>query len=303
MNISPTVRRRHGMFEGSFVAIVTPFKEDESLDEAKLLELIEFQVSEGTHGIVPCGTTGESPTLTHEEHDRVVSLTVETVAGRVPVLAGSGSNSTAEALRLTKHAKASGADGALVITPYYNKPTQNGLYAHFMKIADSVDIPIIVYNVPGRTGTDILPDTLAKLAEHPNIVGLKEATGQLSRASAVVKMCGDGFTVLSGDDVNTLPILSVGGRGVISVVANVAPADIAGTCNAFRDGNIELARKLHYKTYDLAVDLFIETNPIPVKTALKLMGKLNGKMRLPLAPMASNTLEKLRKTLEAAGLI
>jgi 4-hydroxy-tetrahydrodipicolinate synthase len=291
------------MFEGCFVAIVTPFKDDESLDEAKLKELIEFQIAEGTHGIVPCGTTGESPTLTHEEHDRVVDATVETVNGRVPVIAGSGSNSTAEALRLTKHAKAAGADGALVITPYYNKPTQNGLYAHFMKIADSVDIPIIIYNVPGRTGTDILPETLAKLAAHPNIVGLKEATGQLSRASATVKMCGEDFIVLSGDDVNTLPILAVGGKGVISVVANVAPADVAGMCNAFKAGNIELARKLHYKTLGLAVDLFIETNPIPVKTALMLMGRINGKMRLPLAPMASNNLQKLRQTLKESGLI
>ncbi|MCZ6681103.1 MAG: 4-hydroxy-tetrahydrodipicolinate synthase [Candidatus Poribacteria bacterium] len=290
------------MFEGSYVAIVTPFKDDESLDAVKLKELIEFQITEGIHGIVPCGTTGESPTLSHEEHDRVVDLTIETVNGRVPVIAGAGSNSTAEALRLTKHAKAAGADGALVITPYYNKPSQNGLYAHFMKVADAVDIPIIIYNVPGRTGTDILPDTLARVAEHPNIVGLKEATGDLKRASQVMQACGEDFIMLSGDDVNTLPILSVGGRGVISVVANVAPADIAATCNAFKAGNIELARKLHYKTLSLAVDLFIETNPIPVKTALKLMGKLNGVMRLPLVPMESATLEKLRQTVEDAGL-
>lgn len=291
------------MFEGSFVAIVTPFKDDESLNETKLKELIEFQIAEGTHGIVPCGTTGESPTLSHEEHDRVVALTIETVNGRVPVIAGAGSNSTAEALRLTKHAKAAGADGALVITPYYNRPTQNGLHAHFMKIADAVDIPIIIYNVPSRTGTDILPETLAKLSEHPNIVGLKEATGQLRRASETVDMCGEDFCLLSGDDVNTLPILSVGGKGVISVVANVAPADVAEMCNAFKAGNLELARKLHYKTLPLSIDLFIETNPIPAKTALKLMGKLNGTMRLPLAPMAGANLEKLRRTLKVAGLI
>jgi 4-hydroxy-tetrahydrodipicolinate synthase len=291
------------MFAGSFVAIVTPFKDDESLDESTLKELIEFQIAEGTHGIVPCGTTGESPTLSHEEHDRVVSLTIETVDGRVPVIAGAGSNSTAEALRLTKHAKAAGADGALVITPYYNKPTQNGLYAHFMKIAEAVDIPIIIYNIPGRTGIDLLPDTLARLAEHPNIVGLKEATGDLKRASEVVQMCGENFVVLSGDDVNTLPILSVGGVGVISVVANVAPADVAGMCNAFKAGNIEIARKLHYKTLPLSINLFIETNPIPAKTALMLMGKINGKMRLPLAPMASANLEELRQTLKDTGLI
>ena len=291
------------MFEGSFVALVTPFKDDESLDEGKLKELIEFQINGGTNGIVPCGTTGESPALSAEEHSRVVDLTIETVNGRVPVIAGTGSNSTTHTLHMTKHAKAVGADGALIVTPYYNKPTQEGLYAHYMKIADSVDIPIIIYNVPGRCGTDILSETIARLSEHPNIVGLKEATGMLRRASEVVQMCGDDFTVLSGDDVNTLPILSVGGRGVISVVANVTPADIAEMCNAFKVGNIELARKLHYKALPLSIDLFIETNPIPAKTALMLMGKLNGKMRLPLVPMTPANLEKLRETLDAAGLL
>ena len=291
------------MFEGSFVALVTPFKDDESLDEAKLKELIEFQIDGGIHGIVPCGTTGESPSLSEEEHDQVIELTVETVNGRVPVIAGTGSNSTTRTLRATEHAKAAGADAALIVTPYYNKPNQQGLYAHYMKVADSVDIPIIIYNVPGRCGTDILSDTVARLAEHPNIVGLKEATGELKRASEVVSMCPDDFVVLSGDDINTLPILSVGGKGVISVVANVNPADIAETCNAFKAGNIELARKLHYKTMQLAVDLFIETNPIPAKTALMLMGKLNGQLRLPLAPLTPANQETLRQTLEDAGLI
>ena len=291
------------MFEGSFVALVTPFKDDESLDEAKLKELIEFQIDGGTHGIVPCGTTGESPSLSEEEHDRVIEITVDTVNGRVPIIAGTGSNSTARTLRATEHAKAAGADAALIVTPYYNKPNQQGLYAHYMKIADSVDIPIIIYNVPGRCGTDILSDTVAQLAEHPNIVGLKEATGELKRASELVSMCPDDFVVLSGDDINTLPILSVGGKGVISVVANVDPADIAETCNAFKAGNIELARKLHYKTMQLAVDLFIETNPIPAKTALMLMGKLNGKLRLPLAPLTPANQETLRQTLIDAGLI
>ncbi len=291
------------MFEGSFVALVTPFKDDESLDEAKLKELIEFQIDGGTHGIVPCGTTGESPSLSEEEHDRVIELTVETVNGRVPIIAGTGSNSTARTLRATEHAKAAGADAALIVTPYYNKPNQQGLYAHYMKIADSVDIPIIIYNVPPRCGTDILSDTVAQLADHPNIVGLKEATGELKRSSELVSMCPDDFVVLSGDDINTLPILSVGGKGVISVVANVDPADIAETCNAFKAGNIELARKLHYKTMPLAVDLFIETNPIPAKTALMLMGKLNGKLRLPLAPLTPANQETLRQTLKDAGLI
>ena len=291
------------MFEGSFVALITPFKDDESLDESKLKELLELQIEGGTDGIVPCGTTGESPALSDEEHNRVVDLTVQTVDGRLPVIAGTGSNSTTRTLHATEHAKAAGADGALIVTPYYNKPTQNGLYAHYMKIADSVDIPIVIYNVPGRCGTDILSDTVARLAEHPNIVGLKEATGELKRASEVISMCSDDFVVLSGDDVNTLPILSVGGKGVISVVANVAPAPIAEMCSAFKAGNIDVARKLHYETMPLAVDLFIETNPIPAKTALMLMGKLNGKMRLPLAPMTAANLEQLRRTLELTNLI
>ncbi len=291
------------MFEGSFVALVTPFKDDESLDEAKLKELIEFQIEGGTHGIVPCGTTGESPALSDSEHARVVDITIETVNGRVPVIAGTGSNSTTRTLRATEHAKAAGADAALIVTPYYNKPNQEGLYAHYMKIADAVDIPIVVYNVPGRCGTDILSPTIARLADHPNIVALKEATGELKRASEVVSLCPDDFVVLSGDDVNTLPIMAVGGKGVISVVANIAPSDIADMCNAFHAGNLELARKLHYKTYPLAVNLFIETNPIPAKTSLKLMGKLNGKVRLPLAPLSPKNLEALRNTLVESGLI
>ena len=291
------------MFEGSYVALVTPFKDDESLDEAKLKELIQFQIEGGTHGIVPCGTTGESPALSEEEHDRVVEITIETVKGQVPVIAGTGSNSTTRTLRATKHAKSAGADAALIVTPYYNKPTQEGLYAHYMKIADSVDIPIVVYNVPGRCGTDILSPTIARLAEHPNIVALKEATGELKRASEVVNLCPEDFVVLSGDDVNTLPIMAVGGKGVISVVANVAPSDIADMCNAFHAGNLELARKLHYKTLPLAVDLFIETNPIPAKTALMLMGKLNGQLRLPLAPMSDSNLDSLRNTLQESGLV
>lgn len=291
------------MFEGSFVALVTPFKDDDSLDEAKLKELIQFQIEGGTHGIVPCGTTGESPALSEAEHDRVIEITVEEINGRKPVIAGTGSNSTTRTLRATQHAKSAGADAALIVTPYYNKPTQEGLYAHYMKIADSVDIPIVVYNVPGRCGTDILSPTIARLAEHPNIVALKEATGELKRASEVVSLCPDDFVVLSGDDVNTLPIMAVGGKGVISVVANIAPADIADMCNAFNTGNLELAQKLHYKTLPLAVNLFIETNPIPAKTALNLMGKLNGRVRLPLAPMQPKNLESLQNTLAETGLI
>lgn len=290
------------MFKGSMVAIVTPFKDGE-LDKAKLKEMIEFQIENGTKVIVPCGTTGESPTLSHEEHDRVIDITVETVNGRVPVIAGTGSNSTAEALRLTKHAKEAGADRALVITPYYNRPTQKGLYEHYMKLADSVDIPMIVYNVPSRTGTDILPETLAKLSEHPNIVGLKEATGQVKRASQAVNMCGEDFVVLSGDDVNTLPIMAVGGKGVISVAANVAPAQVAKMCDLFLEGDLAGALKLHHELLSLFIDLFLETNPIPVKTALKLMGMLNGEMRLPLAPMSQENAEKLEQTLRKCNLL
>ena len=291
------------MFEGSFVAIITPFNADGSLDEGKLQELIEFQIQNGTHGIVPCGTTGESPTLTHDEHDRVVELTVATVNKRVKVIAGAGSNSTAEALRLTKHAKSVGADGALVITPYYNKPTQNGLYAHFMHIADQVEIPIVIYNVPSRTGTDLQTKTLAKLATHQNVVGLKEATGQLSRASEAIHACDDQFTVLSGDDVNTLPIMSIGGKGVISVLANVTPKSVADMCNAFQAGDLKTAQTIHYQTMKLSLDLFIDTNPIPVKTALRMMGKLNGHMRLPLAPMSEADYRVLEQTVKSLGLL
>lgn len=290
------------MFKGSMVAIVTPFKNGE-LDETKLKELIEFQIKNGTKVIVPCGTTGESPTLSHQEHDRVIDITVKTVNGRVPVIAGTGSNSTAEALRLTKHAKSAGADGALVITPYYNRPTQRGLYEHYMKLADSVDIPMIVYNVPSRTGTDILPETLAKLSEHPNIAGLKEATGQVKRASQAVNMCGEDFVVLSGDDVNTLPIMAVGGKGVISVAANVAPARVAEMCDSFLEGDSDKALEIHHELLQLFIDLFLETNPIPVKTALKLMGILNGEMRLPLAPMSPQNSEKLENTLRKCNLL
>ncbi|MBM3215507.1 4-hydroxy-tetrahydrodipicolinate synthase [Candidatus Poribacteria bacterium] len=291
------------MFRGSIVAIVTPFREDESLDIPQLKKLVEFHIEHGTHGIVPCGTTGESPTLSHEEHETVVEETIRAVDGRVPVIAGSGSNSTAEALRLTRHAKAAGADGALVITPYYNRPTQDGLIRHFTKIADAVEIPMIIYNVPGRTGTDILPETLAKLSAHPNIVGVKEATGSLKRTSEVVAACGEDFTVLSGDDIVTLPMMSVGAKGTITVVANIAPGQVAEMCDAFDAGDLARARQLHYDVMPLSIDLFIETNPIPVKTAMQMMGLLNGVMRLPLCPMGAANAEKLRASLKACGLL
>ena len=290
------------MFEGSIVAIVTPFKDGE-VDECKFKELIEFQISNGTHGIVPCGTTGESATLSHEEHERIIDIAVETVNGRIPVIAGTGSNSTREALRLTKHAKEAGADGVLLITPYYNRPTQEGLYRHFMAVADAVEIPMILYNVPSRTGTDLLPETIARLAEHPNIVGIKEATGSLRRASEIIQACGEDFLLLSGDDFVTLPMFSVGGRGVISVAANVIPSQVAQMCEAAKEGDYAKARQIHNKYFPLFVGLFLETNPIPVKTALQMMGLINGEMRLPLCPMSESNRRKLEEIMRKCGLL
>ncbi|RKY00944.1 4-hydroxy-tetrahydrodipicolinate synthase [Candidatus Poribacteria bacterium] len=290
------------MFEGSIVALVTPFKNGE-VDEAKLKELIEFHIENGTHGIVPCGTTGESATLSHEEHERVIDITVETVGGRIPVIAGTGSNSTAEALRLTKHAKEAGADAVLLITPYYNKPTQEGMYRHFMTIADAVDIPMILYNVPSRTGIDLLPETVARLAEHPNIVGIKEATGSLRRASEIIQACGEDFILLSGDDFVTLPMMAVGGRGVISVAANIIPSQLAKMCELAKAGDFAAAREIHNKYFPLFEALFLETNPIPVKTAMRMMGMINGELRLPLCPMSEANEKKLEEVLRRCGLL
>jgi 4-hydroxy-tetrahydrodipicolinate synthase len=248
------------MFKGAIVAIVTPFKNGE-VDEEALRELIEFQIESGTDGIVPCGTTGESATLSHEEHDRVIEITVDAVKKRVPVIAGTGSNSTKEAIRLTRHAHEVGADGALMVTPYYNRPTQEGLYQHYKAVAEEVPIAVIPYNVPGRTGSNLLPETDARLAKISNIVGIKEASGDLKQISKVIQLCGDDFDVLSGDDFTVLPILSVGGKGVISVVSNVAPADMAGLVDAFEAGDLAKAREFHFKMWPLMEALFFETNP------------------------------------------
>lgn len=290
------------MFEGSFAAIVTPFK-DGKVDEDALKNLIEFQVSNGTNGIVPCGTTGESATLTPDEHNHVVDITIEAVNGRVPVIAGTGSNSTSEAIKLTRHAKEAGADAALLITPYYNKPSQEGLYRHFREIAEETDVPIILYNVPGRTSVNMLPETTARLAEIKNIVGIKEATGDLQQVSKTIKLCGDNFSVISGDDANTLPIIAAGGKGVISVSANIVPDQVAALCKACLEGNYGEARKLHYKLLDLHEIMFIETNPVPAKTALSLMGKVTGELRLPLAPMSDSNLSILKCFLKEQGII
>lgn len=290
------------MFTGSLVAIVTPFRKGK-VDEQALAELIEWQIASGTNGIVPCGTTGESATLSHEEHNRVIELTVEVVRRRVPVIAGTGSNSTDEAIALTKHAKQAGADAGLLITPYYNKPTQEGLYRHYRAVAEAVDLPLVLYNIPGRTGVNMLPATIARLTALQTIVGVKEGSGSVQQASDLVQLCGDRLTVLAGDDALTLPMMAVGGRGVITVTANIVPTEMAGLVRAFAEGKIEEARRIHFQLSPLFAALFFETNPIPVKEALGLMGKIDPELRLPLCPMAQDTREKLIRVLKDASLI
>lgn len=290
------------MFTGSHVAIVTPFRKGK-VDERALGDLIEWQIAKGTNGIVPCGTTGESATLSHEEHNRVIELTVEVVRGRVPVMAGTGSNSTDEAISLTKHARQAGADAALLITPYYNKPTQEGLYRHYKAIAEAVDLPLVLYNIPGRTGVNMLPATIARLAVIQNIVGVKEGSGVIQQASDIVQMCGDRLTVLAGDDAMTLPMMAVGGRGVITVTANIAPTEMANMVKAFAAGNIEEARRIHFQLSPLFAALFYETNPIPVKEALGMMGKIDPELRLPLCPMGKDNRDKLLQVMKEGRFI
>ncbi len=290
------------MFSGAIVAIVTPFKKGK-VDEKSLRELIEFQIKNGTDGIVPCGTTGESSTLSHEEHDRVIEITIDAARKRVPVIAGTGSNSTEEALRLTRHAHEAGADGALLVCPYYNRPTQEGLYQHFKTIAESVPIPIIPYNIPSRTGVNLLPETVARLAKISNIVGIKEASGSLKQMQDVISLCGDKFDVLSGDDFFTFPLLAIGGRGIVSVVSNIAPADMAAMVDAFAGGDVKRAQRLHHKLVPLIDALFIETNPVPVKAALSMMGKIAYDVRLPMYKMSDGNYEKLKAVMKNYGLI
>jgi 4-hydroxy-tetrahydrodipicolinate synthase len=290
-------------FQGAFVAIVTPFI-DGQVDEQGLVDLIEFHIANGTHGIVPCGTTGESATMSHAEHHRVVELTVKTVNGRVPVMAGSGSNSTSEAIDLTSHAKQAGADGVLMVTPYYNRPSQEGLYLHYRAVAEAVDIPIFLYNVPSRTSINMLPATVARCAEIDNIVGIKEATGSLNQVSELVHLCPDDFTVLSGDDFTSMPTVLVGGKGVISVTSNVAPKDMAGLMEAALAGDVARANSLHYKLFPLMQAMFYDTNPVPAKKSLELMGKIkSGLPRLPLAPMNDANVAKLQGALREYGLL
>jgi len=291
------------IFRGAFVAIVTPFT-DGQVDEQGLVDLIEFHIANGTHGIVPCGTTGESATMSHDEHHRVVELTVKTVNGRVPVLAGSGSNSTSEAIDLTRYAKQAGADGVLMVSPYYNKPSQEGLFHHYKAVAEAVDIPIILYNVPSRTSSNILPQTVARLADIDNIVGIKEATGDLNQISEVIRLCPDDFAVLSGDDFTSMPTVLVGGTGVISVTSNVAPKDMAQMMDAALAGDLARAKQLHYRLFPLMQAMFYDTNPVPAKKSLELMGKIkSGTPRLPLYPMNDETLSKLKAALADYGLI
>ncbi len=290
------------MFSGSLVAIVTPFKNG-AFDETAYRELIEFQIANGTHGIVPCGTTGESATLSHEEHERVVAFTVEVVNRRVPVIAGTGSNATDEAIAFTAHAKRAGADGALLITPYYNKPTQEGLYQHYAAVAQAVDLPLILYNIPGRTSVNMTPATIARIAKLGNVVGIKEGSGSLGQVSDIIHQCDDDFTVLSGDDSLTLPMMALGAKGVITVTANVAPKDMAALVTAALAGNFAEARASHFKLASLFSALFYETNPIPVKEALAMMNKIEPEFRLPLTPLSSDNRERLRQVMKDTGLI
>jgi 4-hydroxy-tetrahydrodipicolinate synthase len=290
-------------FQGSFVALVTPFRNGQ-VDEAKLRELVEFHVASGTDGLIPCGTTGESPTLSHDEHRRVVEIVVETAGKRIPVVAGTGSNSTSEAIDLTRHAERAGASGALVVNPYYNKPTQEGLYRHFRAVADAVRIPIITYNIQGRTAVNVETATMARLARDcQNIVGVKEASGSLDQMSQVIAACGPNFAVLSGDDNITLPLLAIGGHGVVSVIANIVPREVAEMVRAALDGDFKRARELHYRLFPLARAAFLETNPIPIKEAMAMAGMLEPEFRLPMCRMSDANRETLRGILRQYALV
>jgi 4-hydroxy-tetrahydrodipicolinate synthase len=293
--------RKGSAFAGLSVAIVTPFR-GEQLDVKLLREQVDFQIAAGTHCLCPVGTTGESPTLSHEEHERVISEVVQAARGRIKVMAGTGSNSTAEALRLTKWAAKEGADAALMVAPYYNKPTQEGFFLHYKAVAEQVGIPICVYNIPGRTGKNIEPETIARMAELPNIALVKEATGSLDQASQI--LCTTNLTVLSGDDSLTLPLMAVGGEGVISVVGNIVPRDMLAMVNAYAKGDVAGAMQWHHKLFPLCRDMLgLATNPIPIKAAMKLLSRDTGEMRLPMTPLDSPSEAKLRKTLTNYGLL
>ena len=285
--------------EGSMVALVTPFADGE-VDYDSLAGLIDFQLDNGTQGLVPCGTTGESPTLSHDEHDRVIEFTVRRTDGRVPVIAGTGSNSTAEAFRLTQHAKQAGADACLVVNPYYNKPTQGGMYAHVARLAE-VGLPIVLYNIPSRTGVELAVETIVNMYDEIDmVVGLKEATGKVDVASAVAAACD--ISILSGDDSLTLPICSVGGRGVISVLANILPREVRGLCDAIAAGDMATARRSHLKLFGLFKAIFVETNPIPIKAAMAMAGMIRDELRLPMTPLSDTHRAPLAKLLSQFGV-
>ena len=291
------------LFSGAMTALVTPFKNN-ALDEEAYRNFIEFQITEGIHGLVPCGTTGESATLSHEEHERVIEICIDQAKGRVPVLAGAGSNNTIEAIRLTRFAQKAGATGALLITPYYNKPTQEGLFQHYKAIAEAVDMPLVPYNVPGRTGCNLLPETLARLTKmFSHIVGVKEATGDMAQGSKTLSSSPANFSVLSGDDFTARPLMAMGGKGVISVTSNLVPGRMAAMCNAFNKGDVAESARIHHELFPLHEAMFFESNPIPAKTALHLMGKMEAEMRLPLCPMGEPAKEKLVAVLRQLKLI
>ena len=295
----------HAMFTGAYTALVTPFTRDGKVDEPRMRELVENQIRSGVDGVVPCGTTGESPTLSHEEHNHVIELVVKFVASRCKVIAGTGSNSTAEAIFMTQHAAKVGADATLQVAPYYNKPTQAGLYAHFRTIAEQGGLPVVIYNIPSRTGVDVANETLARLRRDlpDRIVGLKEATGQVDRVSQLRPLVDREFAILSGDDSLTLPMMSVGAAGVISVASNVIPREVTDMVHAALKGDYERAGRIHAKLFPLFKDLFVETNPVPVKAAMAMMGQVEEWVRLPLVPLSDGSRAQLRKTLQSLGLV
>ncbi len=291
------------MFRGAFTALVTPFR-DGQVDYEAFRALIEDQIAKGIDGLVPCGTTGESATLSEKEHGEVIAFTVKTAAKRVPVIAGTGSNSTAEALQYSRHAKEVGADALLLVCPYYNKPSQRGLLAHFRAVADGVDLPQILYNIPGRTGINMTPETIAELARHPRIAAVKEASGNLEQMTRVRQLCPPDFDMLSGDDTLTLPVLSIGGTGVVSVVSNLIPGEISRIVRDYLDGKTEEARKLYMSTFDLAKAIMsVDVNPTGIKAAMSLRGLMTEEFRLPLVPVTPESKEHIRKQMETHGLL
>jgi 4-hydroxy-tetrahydrodipicolinate synthase len=290
------------MFEGIYTALITPFR-DGKVDEAALRALVERQIAAGITGLVPCGSTGESATLSHDEHNAVIDIVISAADGRVPVIAGTGSNNTREAVALTQHAKEAGATGALLLSPYYNKPTQEGLVAHFEAIADETGLPLVLYNIPGRTASNVLPETIARLAEHECIVGVKEACGDLDQISQLIALCPDDFCVVSGDDSLLLPLLSIGGKGSIAVTSNVAPKQMLDLYGATQAGDFVRAREIHYQLLPLFNALFCETNPIPVKAALALMGLVDDEIRLPLTTLTQPNRERLQAVLKDVGIL